>query len=219
MNPVEAWRTPRTTTTLTWSDGSMGTAFLSVVTGSIDQDTVKNLNRELQGVLHIHEHESSSHMWTSTKMLHYLNFLTIEIRARRMALGLSVYDSKALVIADKASVHSCDTFEAVRQQWEAANNAVLIHGSTHDKVAIPGGFGAAGAPNDGIHQYFHQLRRCYMKVVVGQGNSVAMRRSLENLNLDIDGNPRFKNIGCNVGFINICLYDMIYLIYINIIFF
>ena len=84
MNPVEAWRTPRTTTTLTWSDGSMGPAFVSVVTGSIDQDTVKNLNRELQGVLHIHEHESSSHMWTSTTMLHYLNFLTIEIRARRM---------------------------------------------------------------------------------------------------------------------------------------
>ena len=125
-----------------------------------------------------------------------------------------MYDSKALVIADKASAHSCDTFEAVRQQWEAANNAVLIHGSTHDKVAIPGGFGAAGAPNDGIHQYFHQLRRCYMKVVVGQGNSVAMRRSLENLNLDIDGNPRFKNIGCNVGYINIYIYDMIYTIYI-----
>ena len=84
------------------------------------------------------------------------------------------------------------------------------------KLPSQGGFGAAGAPNDGIHQYFHQLRRCYMKVVVGQGNSVAMRRSLENLNLDIDGNPRFKNSGCNVGFINICLYDMIYLIYINI---
>ena len=216
MNPVEALRTPRTTTTLTWSDGSMGTAFVSVVAGSIDQDTFKRLNHDLQGVIHIHEHESSSHMWNSTTMLHYLNFLTIEIRARRLALGLSLSDSKALVIADKASVHSCEVFEAVRQQWELANNAVLIHGSTYDKVAIPGGFGAAGAPNDGIHQYFHRLRRCYMRVVVGQGNSVAMRRSLENLNLDIDGNPRFKNIGCNVGCVYIIYFMYIY-IYINLV--
>ncbi len=31
---------------------------------------------------------------------------------------------------------------------------------------IPGGFGAAGGPNDGFHQYLHHVRKCYMKAAV-----------------------------------------------------
>ena len=31
---------------------------------------------------------------------------------------------------------------------------------------IPGGFGAAGGPNDGFHQFFHQVRKCFMKAAV-----------------------------------------------------
>ena len=214
MTPVENWRLPRTTTTLTWSDGTMGTAFVSIASGSIPTNVMDTMNEKLKGIIHIHEHDGSSHMWNATTMLHYLQFLTVQLRSRRMQLGLSVAESRALIIADKASVHSCAVFESARKQWEEENNARIVHGSSHDMCRIPGGFGAAGAPNDGIHQWFHKLRRCYMQMVVGQGGNVALRQELSNLKLDVDGNPRFTNFGrqrenLHIHICKICFDDII----------
>ena len=44
-------------------------------------------------------------------------------------------------------------FASIRQCWEEENNAILLHGDSKDKVAIPGGVGDASGPNEPRHVY------------------------------------------------------------------
>ena len=148
ISAVEQWRLPRTTTTLSWADGTIGSLYITVGAGSMTEGTVGDLNSKLSGSACIHQNNRRSHMWDADTMLYYLEFLEVEVRKRRMELGLSVEGNKALIICDKASVHSCQKFELYRKQWQDRNNCILLHGSSTDTITIPGGFGAAGGPNE-----------------------------------------------------------------------
>ena len=195
VSPMEGWRQPRTTTTLSWNDGELGAAWVTVKDGAAPAEVIKRLNEELKGTLEIFSQDSGSHMWTSSSMLYYLEFLSTQLRLRRQRLGLGMRDGKALIICDKATVHSSSTFEAVRERWEVENNAIILSGTSSDLVKIPGGWGAAGAPNDGFHQFFHVLRQSYQKLVGGQGRHIKLRKAIEDLELSVDGAYRHKLLG------------------------
>lgn len=78
---------------------------VSLASGRMPTDVMNTMHEKLKGIIHIHQHDGSSHMWNATTMLHDLKFLTVQLRCRRMQLGLSVAESRALIIAD-------------RKQWE-----------------------------------------------------------------------------------------------------
>jgi len=98
------------------------------------------------------------------------------IRNRRHELGLTAA-AKGLIICDKCSSHQSETFYVKRQQFAKEVNCELLgddrfagtctsstFSTSPAPPPIPGGFGAAGGPNDGFHQYFHHVRKVYMKV-------------------------------------------------------
>eukprot|EP00435_Cladocopium_sp_Y103_P064784 s286_g26.t1 len=133
-------------------------------------------------------------MWGSSTLLGYLTFLSSELRRKRTALGLGVHDT-GLILMDRACVHSCATFKAIRDQWQKANNCLLVcddSGPDGSLPTIPGGWGATGGPNDGFHAHFHTLRRSWLKVAVGQGSHHHLRKALFDLDISINGDPRFK---------------------------
>ena len=165
ISPVENWRFPRTTTTLSWSDGELGGAWVSIREGSAPDEVVKQINSDLEGILEIHVQDSKSHTWSSSTMLSYLAFLGVQLRMKRLKHNLTLKDGKALIICDKAAVHGCKTFESLRRRWETDNHAIILHGGTSDTVRVPAGWGAVGAPNDGFHQFYHLLRQAFQKVV------------------------------------------------------
>lgn len=99
------------------------------------------MNEELGHVIHISKrHSGNSHMWTSATLGEYLEFLAQELRQKRKRLGLGV-SSRALILMDKATVHSNTTFAPLRERFERAHNALLLHGASYNYVAIPGGLG------------------------------------------------------------------------------
>ena len=119
---------------------------------------IAELNEELKEILHIStRREARTHMWQSSTMGHYLEFLGQELRMRRMLLKLDK-QSKALIVADKAAVRNCGTFLKLREQLEKEHNAILIVGEDvcRTEIEIPGG--ACGAPNDGFHQHLSKNR-------------------------------------------------------------
>ena len=189
VTPIENWRFPRTTTTLSWSDGELATAWITVREGKVSDDVIKKLNEEMSGLLHIHAQDSKSHMWNSTTMLHFLQWLSVQLRLKRMKHKLSTKD-RALVFCDKASVHACQAFYELRRQWEHENCAIICHGSSSE-IKVPPGWGAAGAPNDGFHQFYHLLRQSFQKVATGQGRYLKLRAALDKLDLAVDGSVRF----------------------------
>ena len=164
VTPIEMWRFPRTTTTVSWSDGELGAAWITIKEGTAPDHVVKKLNDDLAGVLEIHSQDSKSHMWNSSTMLHFLSFLSTQLRVKRQKLGLTPKDGRALILCDKASQHACHAFEGLRKRREIENAALIVHGNTHESIKIPPGWGAAGAPNDGIHEWFHLLRQSFQKV-------------------------------------------------------
>ena len=136
-------------------------------------------------------------MWNSSTLLSYLSFLSGELRRQRKELNLS-WNDRGLILMDRAAVHSCATFKQSRDMWQKQNNCLLVCGDVGDDGSlpvIPGGWGACGAPNDGWHQFFHGLRRSYLQVAVQQGCCPALRRGLAELDLSINGDPRFKLLG------------------------
>ena len=58
----------------------------------------------------------------------------------------------------------------------------------------PGGFGAAGAPNDGWHQYLHSLVHAYCQVSVEWGQSLDLRRRLDQLQMSVQSSPATKHL-------------------------
>lgn len=77
-------------------------------------------------------------MWTSTTLGEYLEFLGTELRAQRLRHGLQA-TSKAMILMDKATVHSNSTFERLRDRFERSHNCILVHGGSFQYVPIPGG--------------------------------------------------------------------------------
>lgn len=195
ISPIEGWRFPRTTTTVTWADGELSSAWVTIKDGTAPDPVVKKLNEELAGILEIHSQDSKSHMWNASTMLHFLGFMSTQLRLKRMKHNLTPKDGRALIICDKATQHACAAFEALRRRWEIENCALIVHGSSSDTVKVPGGWGAAGAPNDGIHQWYHLLRQSYQKVAAGQGRYMELRSALSTLDLAVDGSVRYTLLG------------------------
>jgi len=50
LNPVDYHRLARTTTTISWCDGTLSTAYVTATNKSIPQNVVKEMNEELKGV-------------------------------------------------------------------------------------------------------------------------------------------------------------------------
>ncbi|CAK9025539.1 unnamed protein product [Durusdinium trenchii] len=127
--PVDGWRVPRTLTTLSWADGSLGRGYITYrESDGVSEKARHRLNQELEPWLFIAEPQQRSHIWSAESFMHYLDFLAQEVRERRKALHLKHTDA-ALIICDN----------------------VILTGDTRD-CSVPGGFGANGAPNDGFHQ-------------------------------------------------------------------
>ena len=155
----------------------------------------ESLKKEHHEVLHIAPHDSRTHMWSAATMLLYLDFLADQIRAKRLSLGLSASEGRCLVICDKASQHHSPDYAAARERWERSNNCILAHGqSKQHGITIPGGWGAAGGPNDGWHQHWHALRRSLQKVKADLGGSLALRKALAELDMAVDGGARFSHL-------------------------
>ena len=78
-----------------------------------------------------------------------------------------LFDFRVCDPSHAAAVHSCSIYSKVRDRFEKDTNSLLIHGgcgtqgSDDDRLSIPGGWGACGAPNDAWHQWYHYLRRAY----------------------------------------------------------
>ncbi|CAK9009730.1 Uncharacterized protein SCF082_LOCUS10393, partial [Durusdinium trenchii] len=103
-----------------------------------------------------------------------------ELRARRRELNLDI-SHKAMIICDMASQHSAKKFAALKRAWVEQHNAVIICGDS-EVLQIPGGWGAAGSPNDGWHQYCHKLTSAYHSLAVGWGESLGLRKQMSELN-------------------------------------
>ena len=168
------------------------------------------MNEELKATMYIsRNHTNRSHMWSSDTLGHYLTFLKEEVKRKRMSLGLP-FSEKALILCDAATVHSAAMYEQLRRRFEQEANALLIHGGGKDdeqdpRPRIPGGWGACGAPNDAWHQFFHYLRRGWMRLCCGNAASLQLRRSLAEFDLSIDGNAKFQKLGSNFGIVSFVL--------------
>lgn len=89
-------------------------------------------------------------------------------------------------------------YEKLREQFEVNSNSILLHGSNaingnvSNRISIPGGCGACGAPNDAWHQWYHYLRRGWQRLRVGMGASVHLRKTAADWDVGNDGNARFQ---------------------------
>ena len=111
---------------------------------------------------------------------------------RRQKLGLSSKD-RALVICDDATVHSDSNFTELRQLWEEEQNCQLLGADKTFRIKIPGGFGAAGGPNDQWHQVWRLLRRAWLRKATGGVDNPAFARQYADLDFDLQGEPVLKS--------------------------
>ena len=82
-------------------------------------------NSHLSRWLYIAEPQPQSHIWNESSLIHYLQFLAGEIRARRAQLGLTASD-RALVLMDQAGAHMSKTvkffWKKIKTYPEPQNN-------------------------------------------------------------------------------------------------
>ncbi|CAK9052848.1 Malate dehydrogenase 2 [Durusdinium trenchii] len=161
--PVDEWRVPRTVTTISFADGHVSRAYVTLRSGSMPESTRRRLNKELDKFLFIEQQQVSSHIWNESTQVKFLSFLAQEVRARRKMLGLDA-SARALVLMDQASAHMSKRYERIQQQWSKQNNIELMSGRS--ATPVPSGFGAAAGPNDGWHQWLHALTKSYLRLAV-----------------------------------------------------
>ena len=78
------------------------------------------------------------------------------------------------------------------------------------EVLIPGGFGAAGAPNDSWHQAMHSITKSYLRVAVQWGEYPMLRRRMDQLQMGLQANPSTQRAG-SIIWIYVCIYWYIYI--------
>ena len=193
--PVDQARLAKTITTLSWADGTMGRGYVAAPSTTITDTVAQEMNERLKGILYIARgHESRTHMWNGDTLQQYLAFLKEEFRRKRLALGIP-FASKGMVLCDAATVHSTILYDKIRARFELEANVIMIHGGTsslsNHGVRIVGGWGACGAPNDAFHNWYHYLRRGFMRMAVMMGANTKFRNAYESMGLSIDGNPRY----------------------------
>ncbi|CAK8991245.1 Malate dehydrogenase 2, partial [Durusdinium trenchii] len=74
--------------------------------------------------------DSSTHMWSSSTLLLYLKFLSIELRRKRLQLKLK-FEDRALIMMDRAAVHSCTTFKKAAGEHVEHRMMVFTSGFMH----------------------------------------------------------------------------------------
>ena len=65
----------------------------------------------------------------------------------------------------------------------------------NSEVPVPGGFGAAGAPNDQWHQVHHSLTKAYLRLSVSWACAPNLRKRMDELQMSIQANPSTKPFG------------------------
>eukprot|EP00435_Cladocopium_sp_Y103_P020693 s954_g5.t1 len=186
---IDEWRVPRTVTTLSFADGYCGRLHVTLREGTMPEEKRNALNEELKRWLVIDQPQSRSHMWNEETFVRNLSHLSQELRHRRRQLGLSIRD-RALCFYDQAAAHMSKCYMKIQERWSQENNCELMSG--HSEIAIPGGFGASGAPNDSWHQVLHCLTKSYTRLAVGWGEFPHLRRKMEELEFSVQGQPCTK---------------------------
>ena len=72
---VDAWRVPRTITTLSWIDGHLSRAWISYRKGTISEEVRSRLNDELSKYVVIDRAQDKSHVWNQETFIRYLRHL------------------------------------------------------------------------------------------------------------------------------------------------
>ena len=85
---VDAWRSPRTLTTLSFIDGKVGRGYVTFRQGGISAATRELVNQKYEKYLYVADPQATSHIWTEESLVHYLDFIAGEIRVRRAQLQL-----------------------------------------------------------------------------------------------------------------------------------
>lgn len=145
----QGWRSPRTTTTISWADGELGPAYISFGEGQLGDQDVKELNKEYAGTLHIMQTNKKSHMWNGEVCVQFFEMMTQEIRRKRLALGFqNAADAPCLALCDRAPSHQSSVFQQMRMNWARENNVILVGADLAGECNVPAGFGAVMQPND-----------------------------------------------------------------------
>ena len=145
----QGWRSPRTTTTISWADGELGPAFISFGEGQLGDQDVKELNKEYAGTLHIMQTNKKSHMWNGEVCVQFFEMMTQEIRRKRLARGFqNAADAPCLALCDRAPSHQSSVFQQMRVNWARENNVILVGADLAGECNVPAGFGAVMQPND-----------------------------------------------------------------------
>jgi len=119
--PVDAWRTPRTLTTLSFIDGYVARGYITVKAGGISEANRELLNQSLSKYLYIEDPQEGTHIWNEKSLIRYLSFLAEEVRARRKSLGLTARH-RALVMLDQAAAHMSSSYRRIQAQWSEQHN-------------------------------------------------------------------------------------------------
>lgn len=143
-----SWRTPRTTTTVSWSDGELGPLFITFGDGQLSEAELKEVNQLYAGTLHCEPACKKTHMWNGELCIKFLQFMTQEVRRKRMSLGYTDASKACLGICDRAPSHQSAVFQSLRETWAKENNVILLGADLKSPCQVPGGFGAVMQPND-----------------------------------------------------------------------
>ena len=83
------------------------------------------------------------------------------------------------------------------QHFPTQITKALLTGDSGDQhgCRIPGGFGAAGQPNDGWHQYHHKLSKAYASAGVKWNADFVLRRNLDQLSQSMQTSVTTKPSG------------------------
>ncbi len=76
---VDAWRVPRSVTTLSFVDGYVARSFVTLRAGTLPENVREALNKELKDVLVIDRPQPTSHVWNQETFVRYLDHLSQEL--------------------------------------------------------------------------------------------------------------------------------------------
>jgi len=73
---VEKWRVPRSTTTITWIDGTISRLFTTLAEGTVSGNQLVELQKRFEPAMHLESTGNGSHMWSASTTVSFLNFLS-----------------------------------------------------------------------------------------------------------------------------------------------
>lgn len=64
------------------------------------------------------------------------------------------------------------------------------------ETPIPGGFGATAGPNDGWHQCMHAVTKGFLRLAVGWGSELTLRKRMDEICMGVQAAPSTKFLVC-----------------------